>query len=196
MKRIFFRSLFFTSTFLLSACSTFSPHLLGISDTKWASLGETKQKELHALYEKNYNQFHKSSNKSSIIPIPKNQFKDISVPNIPLTIKIQDGQVTMPPFTDWYAYRPVGINIALNTCNDILLQQINNPKQQISLTICYKNGILFLDPSHYDTTKMPGSLTFHYSPLWENGFTYKNINTTGYVQFKNATVIISHAVVK
>ncbi|OGT07475.1 MAG: hypothetical protein A2X78_03225 [Gammaproteobacteria bacterium GWE2_37_16] len=188
-NRLFISVLIFIFLALLSACNTFSPRILGISDTEWASYTPDKQKELRDYYKQKV-KTRKKNKSNTLLPIPKNQFKDIAIPNLPLLIDLHDGKAIMPPFLGWYAYKTQPFTIFPDSCVNSLLQQVNNPKQQIVLRVCYQKGTLFLDPSRYDTTKMPGSLSFRYSPLWESEFTYQNINTTGYVRLKNAIITV------
>lgn len=188
-NRLFTSGLIFSSLVILSACNTFSPHTLGISDTEWANYSPDKQKELREFYKQKI-KIKAKDKTNTILPIPKNQFKDLVIPNLPLLIDIHDGKAIMPPFVSWYTYKTQPFTVFPDSCANSLLQQVNNPKQQIVLRVCYLKGTLFLDPSRYDTTKMPGSLSFRHSPLWESEFTYKHINTTGYVRLKNAVITI------
>jgi hypothetical protein len=61
---------------------------------------------------------------------------------------------------------------------------------KVNLRACFKRNILFLDPSRFDLTKKEGSVRLYQSPLWRDGFTYKNIDSSGYVKLTDVNITI------
>jgi len=167
----------------LSACNTFTPHALGISDAEWTKINKNKQNELRTLY---YTQQERDVKMMEV-------YKKNAALNFKnrIQVRVFDGTAIMPPFTTWYSYQITPFIVIPGTCVDHPLQKIPGKKdEQIMLRACYQNGTLFLDPSKIDQQKMTGTITFHYSPIWDQGFTYQNVNTSGYVRLKNASVEI------
>jgi hypothetical protein len=169
---------------LLSGCSTFSPQHLGISEEEWKSYDKNRQDELqHSYYE---------SLKNAKAEFSSNKIVQSDLNNTVLRISITSGKVIMPPFTNWYSYQQTDFLIVKKgSCSESILSQ-STEKKIVKIEACYLDGILFLDPSHYDLSKKFGSVRFNYSPLWteEQGFTYHGINTSGYVRLKGADVTI------
>lgn len=198
MKSIFIitRFVFLISVLLLlGGCNTFTPHYFGISDAEWSKFDKNKQHELQDVY---YQQIKakKSIEKKEISPSDKKIFSDAKS----IDVYVYGGTAMMPPFTSSLSYASSHFTIAPNSCSDAELkwdseQQPKDPKKQkvVVLTACYKKGILLLDPSRYEHDKTEGTLRIHYSPIWEQGLTYKDINTSGYVRLKNANITVKFA---
>jgi len=168
---------------VLSACTTFTPHALGISDTEWMGFDKNKQEQLKNLY---YEQKQQDSKAAALYTIKSAaNFKNS------LMITVSGGTAIMPPFTNWYAYQAKPFTLIPETCAEVSLQKVpGEENDQIMLRACYFNGTVSLDPSKIDPNKSKGTIIFHYSPIWDQGFTYQNITTSGYVRLKNANVAI------
>jgi hypothetical protein len=174
----FYAFLLFLAIFMAGCVTTFSPDLAGISNKTWASYDQAKQRELAAAYQHTLYSGLPLAN-GSVPPAQGNY----------LRVQVSGGKAIMPPFESWYTYQPVAFYIASGTCVDTILRQ-EIAKNQIELRACYHDDTLFLDPSRYEANKVPGSISFHLNPLWEQGFIYHNINTSGYVWLKDAEVLI------
>ncbi|MFA6409814.1 MAG: hypothetical protein WCW01_06545, partial [Gammaproteobacteria bacterium] len=161
---------------LLSGCAV-APERLGISEATWNKYPPAKQKELRNLYY----QAEKIREEQK-----KNPGRSLQKP---LFVTINDGKVLMPPFTAWSSYQTKSFVINKETCLDNEIKQLKGDGK-IALRACYQKGILYLDPSQFEQSKILGTTQFLYNPLWEQGVSYKNINTAGYVKLKNATVTI------
>lgn len=173
------RRLLLFLVFFISGCSVFSPQLLGISDNEWEGFDENKKLSL----QDDYRQIE------SEIKVKLNNVPQDVKARAPLLVSITKGKVIMPPFVEWFSYQPIEFTIAPETCMENTVYQEEGP-QKIQLRACYQNGVLFLDSSRFDRKKILGSIRFYYSPLWEQGFIYRNVNTSGYVRLREVDVKI------
>jgi hypothetical protein len=183
-------NLSFLFILVLSGCAA-SPEGLGISENEWQKYSKAKQEKLLADYKKMTEENETADNAM------KGQYADLensSYNGKYLQISISDGEAMMPPFTDWYAYKEATFEIIPDSCTNVNLEQITG-ENKVALRACFKKNVLFLDPSHYDAKKDVGTVRFVYSPLWDQGFTYRNINTSGYVKLKDVTVTIQNQIV-
>ncbi len=162
----------------VSGCAV-EPQTLGISPKTWQSYSATKQEQIS---QDNYAVKKKKANEK---PAP--------ITNNWLQVEVKNGLVMMPPFKKRYHYTPVALQIQEGTCKQALLATYRKT-HDVTLGLCYKNNILFLDPSRYEPDKADGSIRLYVSPLWRNGFTYNNVNTTGYAQLHNATITVKQTV--
>lgn len=161
---------------LLSGCAL-SPDRLGISEAAWNQYTPAQQEEFRNLY------YQAEKIRAEQKKNPERSLQK------PILVTIHDGKILMPPFTTWYSYKLKSFAINKETCLDNEIMQINS-EEKINLRACYKKGILYLDPSQFEQGKILGTVQFLYNPLWEQGFTYPNISTTGYAKLKNATIEI------
>lgn len=150
-----------------------SPHTLGISNKQWDQYSEAQQQNLVA----NYEQIQASDLNANI---DYNNF---------LVVGIKGGTAMMPPFTASYRYNPVKFTIPAGTCEIVTLHSVIGVSS-VDLTACFKNKVLYMDPSRYELNKKLGSIKFHALPLWNNGFSYHNISSSGYTRLRNVTVTI------
>lgn len=153
-----------------------SPQKLGISEQEWNSYSDEQRQKILVDYQQ--------------IAAEQGNIKKNSSESETINVKIYDGEVMMQPFTQWCSYQPVTFDLAKNTCDEILLNQLNGAAQT-SLRACYKDNLLYLDPSRYDLTKRNGSINFPFSPLWKQGFEYNGVSSSGFVRLKNVTVKIT-----
>lgn len=172
-------SLFVISIFLFGCAH--GPELLGISDLEWSSYSEEKQKRLLD----NYNKIAKE--REAILAEQDN--KDSN--SVFLLVSMHDGKIMLPPsFINWQRYRPVKFEIFKGQCRDIEVTHSSDKNIKTKLGICYRDNILYLDPSRYEVTKEMGTVSIPFSPLWVTGFAYKGINSNGYVGLSDVTVEI------
>lgn len=161
---------------LLVGCA-FSPQKLGISEQEWLSYSDDQRQQIIADYKK-ISLDQQQENKRLFLGVGR------------ITVSISGGEAMMPPFVDWSEYQPVSFDLADNICGEIPLQQ-KDGENTVNLRACYKNKALFLDPSRYDLEKNNGTVSIPQSPLWQQGFEYKGISTSGHVRLRNATVKIN-----
>lgn len=85
-------------------------------------------------------------------------------------------------------YNDITITIEPNSCKDIAVHAKKHP-YATNLAVCYWGNELQLDPSMIKPEFALASARIFYSSIWRD-FTYKNINTFGYVSFKNINIRI------
>lgn len=192
MKKNLYKNFYFTVIFaglFLSGCSTITPQQLGFSAEEWKNLDKAKQQELI----KNYQalNFEKSSQAKELNTTEDNTdlYGNMTAGDNSLTVKIFGGTAMLPPFKLRKTYQAVEFTIDADSCKELVLNSASSDAH-LPLRTCYKNSVLSLDPSAYDLAKKNGTITFNYSPLWADGFTYHGINTDGLVRLKNANVSI------
>ena len=158
----------------LAGCAT-QPETLGISQQQWRKYDQQKQQQILADHK------HLTALAAPEIDVP--------TANPWLKVAIHDGLVMMPPFSARYKYIPTSFRIQQGTCQNVLLHTYHNTNH-IMLTACYKKNILWLDSSRYEIDKKYGSVRLYSSPLWIKGFTYNNLNSSGYARLHNVTVTV------
>lgn len=166
--------------FLSSCASVSTPTKLGMTEAEWSSYTPDKQEMLLANYEKFAAENKYIKNKESVVA--NDMF---------LEVGIRDGKVMMPPFNGWQDYNPTKFIISKDQCRSVVLQQPTDETVHTELEVCFNGNVLYLDPSHYDLTKKNGTISINFSPLWLSSFSYKGINSSGYVRLNNVTVEIT-----
>ncbi len=154
-----------------------SPDTLGVSSAKWGQYSEAQQQELIA----NYEQIQGSTLGA---PVDDNNY---------VYVNITGGTVMMSPFIIGYAYNPLEFMVTSGECKTVPLNSTLGVGF-VDLTACFKNDILYMDPSRYELNKRFGSIQFHALPLWKQGFSYKNISSSGYARLQNVTVSVKQVV--
>ncbi len=154
-----------------------TPDTLGVSAARWAQYSEAQQQELIA----NYEQIQSSTLDA---PVDVNNF---------VLVNIKGGTVMMSPFIVGYAYNSVRFMVTSGECRTVPLNSTLGVGF-VDLTACFKNNILYMDPSRYEIDKRFGSIQFHALPLWKQGFSYKNISSSGYARLQNVTVSIKQII--
>jgi hypothetical protein len=166
----------FISAVLLAACATVTPNSLGISQDQWNQYTPEQKREMN----KGYREVQKQAK----------QKQEISS-NSTLSVNIYGGQILLPPFTYLKDYQPIAFAIKEGDCNVKLpVIEKNNPQIKTTLKVCYKNNVLFLDPSPYLPSQAQGSIQLHHMPTWTRGFTYPGISSTGLVKLTGVNVFI------
>ncbi|MCK4870618.1 MAG: hypothetical protein KAS93_05875 [Gammaproteobacteria bacterium] len=158
---------------MLAGCAV-TPNTLGISAQTWHKYSKAKQQALIVGYH-SVSSFYKSGQAKHGGRL--------------LQVVVAHGTVKMPPFVKSYTYRPVIFTIPEGVCRSVILRN-QKAQKQVAVGACYKHGILLLDPSRYDVNKRLGSIRFYKSPLWRQGFSYRNVHSTGFVRLKDATITI------
>lgn len=171
-----FRILFFSLT-VVTLAGCVSPMRLGISEAEWRNYSPDEQQKIKSGY---YEMLRSrvSGDEERIEP-------DGST----LHVKVSDGQVKMPPFTSLLNYNPLEFDIQSGDCQTIEITQQGGDKK-VPMKVCHINKTLYLDPSRYDPSKKLGSIQLHYSPIWDRGFTYQNVSSSGYVHLTNVNVAV------
>jgi len=173
------KQLFLIIIFLFLVGCASMPENLGINELEWTSYSPKKQRillEKHAQISKERELLTKV---------------DENLGDTFLAVKVYGGKVMFPPlFLNWQNYKPMQFNIFNGRCQkiDLVSQASENIKTQLG--VCFLDDVLYLDPSRYDFSKKLGSVNIYFSPLWTSGFSYKGINSTGYVQLNDVTVEI------
>ena len=198
--------LFLFAAIFFSGCA-FSPRKLGISDVEWQSYPKEKQQQLIA----NYRQIadaNKAEDQKAQAKVQAGtqtlgeQEQSWLVAAAPtgegqqgkVAVKFISGSAVMPPFVTWQNFAPAVFTIMPDTCQEIWLYalsgQLSNQDKNIkvAMRVCYQDKILHFDPSRYDFGKQVGTVSIPFSPLWDRGFVYHNINSYGYVRLKNAMI--------
>lgn len=158
----------------LAACVT--PTKLGISEAQWQGYAPEERQRI----------------KSGYYEILKDKFASDqkSAPDgTSVSVRLAGGQTSMPPFAEKYRYAPIELNVFNGECQNTVLKEQNGDKT-VKLQVCYIGKTLFVDPSRYDPAKRLGSIQLHYSPIWDRGFTYRNVSSTGYAQLKDVNVTV------
>lgn len=167
-------------TIFLFGCVS-GPRQLGISQLEWSSYSQEKREILLANYReinREWEAFLKEQENSDT----KKVF---------LAVSIYGGQVMFPPaFITWQKYQPIKFNIFPGECRSIEITSLSNTDVKSILDVCYLDKKLCLDHSRYKVTKKMGTVSIPHSPLWLTGFTYKGIDSDGYVRLNNVTIKI------
>lgn len=154
---------------------------LGIPDADWNGYTEARRKQLLVDYQQMT---------AKIDPY----FQSPAQNKKRLKIQIRDGKALMLPFSGWRDYQPMEFVVAENQCDTAPLLPLILTKEKeakdSALVVCYKGNMLLIDPSRYDFTKQFGSISITSSPLWQQGFIYRNISSNGYAKLQNATISI------
>jgi hypothetical protein len=158
----------------LTACVT--PARLGISEEQWSNYSPEEQEKI----KEGYREAKKVRAPESEAVAP-----DGSV----VKLRISGGNVSMPPFTDTCQYTPVDLQVTNGGCAKVKIKELNGDKT-VTMQVCYRNKTVYIDPSRFDPNKALGSIQLHYSPIWNRGFTYQGVSSTGYVHLTNANVVI------
>jgi hypothetical protein len=166
----------FLFAMVLTGCASVSPEELGMSEQQWDKYTAQEQKQMA----RNYSYIEKTTKQSSFS----------AQSNFCLIINIQNGKAIMPPFTEWSAFNPVTLKVSEGTCEVTELDAINGDNST-TLTACYNDNMLLLDPSLYEIDKRYGSIRMYYSLLWDDGFSYTNINTDGYTRLQKASIFVT-----
>lgn len=147
----------------LSSCGV-GPETVGIDHLTWQSMSDQQRQRAIETYQsiQRHYQHHKAQD-----------------PDDRIRVKIRHGWAMMPPFEDYYRYKPVSFELARGECRPIQLQAKAHKDKHVKLLTCYKDKGLYLDPGLQAEVRTPGSVLIPRNALWEWGFDYDNVTTTG-----------------
>jgi hypothetical protein len=170
---------------LLSGCT--SPSTLGLNHNQWNRLSTDQQKD----FMNNYRGIEKNlENSSKLSPTtqqasPNNA--DASLPDIDVTIL--NGQAAFASHFLFSPIAPLHVHLHYGVCQWALLES-SDQKQSSKLWFCYLQKMLGIDPSLYKMDQAWGTAFIDANPLWNRGFTYKHVYTSGYTRLSDATINI------
>lgn len=147
---------------------------MGISEVEWSNYTPEEQAKLKEGYR----------------AVKKSKLAENSAPDgSRVQLQISGGKVTMPPFTETRQYSPFTVEVANGDCTKVDIKSADGDKTT-KMQVCYYGKTIYIDPSRYDPNKAQGSIQLHYSPIWDRGFTYQNVSSTGYVHLTNVNVVV------
>jgi hypothetical protein len=167
-------ALFLFVSLLLTACAT--PTRLGISETEWENYSPAEQQKIKRNY-------------YSILQGRGRCHEKIIPDGSTVHVKISEGKIVIPPSASLHDYKPLEFTLRSGECHNIQICEEGTDKHT-SMKACYRNKTLYLDPSRYEPEKSVGSIRLHYSPIWDRGFTYQPVSSTGYVHLNNVKVTV------
>lgn len=148
---------------------------LGLSEAEWQAMPKTKQAKLLADYYRVNNHLGRT----------KRRYRHHDGPS--LQVAIREGTVAVWPYKVRQAYQPLNFAIHQHQCIQV---PVTTSAGNTELGVCYYGHILHLDPSKYEADKEEGSLQFFRNSLWQAGFDYQPIKSTGYVRFDQAHMTV------
>ena len=109
-----------------------------------------------------------------------------------VTVMLERGTALMWPGHQRLAFTPTRFDVRAGTCQRKVL---TNKAQtaETSLQVCYDGQTLRMDPSHWHTPHLRGSLMMHASMMWAQGMTYPALSSEGYAQLKHAIFFVKQA---
>jgi hypothetical protein len=159
---------------LLPLVGCVTPMRLGISEAEWRNFSPEERDKIKS----GYHEVSKSKDFEDAMPDGSN-----------LHVRLYGGQVNMPPFSSLYRYTPIEFDIGNGQCQNVTLNSEEGDKK-VTLKACYRGKTLYLDPSRYDVSKRVGSIQLHYSPIWDRGFTYQKVSSSGYAHLTGVNVAL------
>lgn len=157
---------------MLGATACVSHTDFGVDSGAWQSMSLQQKKALQENYLK-IQAYQQAATKTSGKQV--------------LRLSVWGGKAKMPPDFDVYAFNKVSIYLHEGSCQDLWLNA-SEGKHQGSVRACYLNTLLSLDPSRTNPADWQGTVFFHYNPVWDHGFTYHSVSSSGYAGLSNASV--------
>lgn len=177
---ISYKAYIFIAALFLTGCATVSPTKLGISQDEWDQYSAEKQEQLLADYKE------AQANKKAM---------HAKAGTGVLSVKITGGKALLPPYTTLTAYEPVSFTVRQGDCREkIPVIGADADTQKGKLEVCYKDDILYLDPSPYDPALSVGALQFPYMPVWKRGFTYPDVTSQGLLKLTHVQISLHELV--
>lgn len=161
------------SSLLLVGCVSMQQQL-GVSEQQWQSMTPAARQAAQANYQSIKDQS----------PVPTKIYAGPA-----LGIWMLEGYAYMPPFDQAYAFQATYFRISPGQCQQVVLRSIDFNKST-KLGVCYDGVRVSMDPSRYDLSRSHGSVYFDYNPVWKRGFTYGNVQSSGYVSLSRASISI------
>jgi|GEM_PF-3357262 len=169
----------------LSGCA--NPNALGLNNNQWQRLTPAQQK----TYSKNYHSIKTNlAKQNKQKSATANFIDDNGLPDVDLTIL--NGQAAFAPTFNFQPIAALHIHLKYGMCQSALLsaQQSN---QKATLWFCYLNKMIGIDPSFYNLKQAWGTVFIDANPLWNHGYSYKHVYSSGFVRLSNATIKIQSA---
>ncbi len=177
-KRIRLLSVITLLSLLLMSCAV-TPKQLGISQSTWKSYTPLKKQKLEEKYK-------------MIRAIDKRaQFKNFTAD--PIEVRIQHGLIWFPPFQRARAFQPIQMIVRANECEQVPVYATAgtaSSRQKTVLSVCYLGDVLYLDGSYINQQDAVGSLSISPIPLWQLGFCYHHLSSTGYIRLTDVDVCV------
>jgi hypothetical protein len=177
----------------LAGCASgnkFAPQMIGMSEAQWQKYSLEKRTQIMADYREI--SLTDQAEDLEVEKIKKASHSDETFET--LEVKFAGGTALMSPFEagNRYAFEPAVAYIIAGTCQNVWLVMPDN-SNRVVVRSCYRNKILSLDASFHDPAKRDGTFTILYSPLWERGFTYRNVSSDGHAKLKNVSVTVKQS---
>lgn len=151
---------------LLSGCATSK---LDLSELSWQQIQKT-----HSIQKAKALEEHK-------VPITH---------KTPLVeIVFEHGQAQIPLFKVRSDFKPAKMIVYKGHCQTVALNQVNG-YLHVDVEACYRGNEVLVDGVKYDYAKRYGTIRLAELPMWERGFTYKGISTTGYAKLSDTDISI------
>lgn len=151
-----------------------SPASLGVKPQRWQTMTSAEKKQLSERFEK-IQRYRADANQPEGSAV--------------IQVQVKGGQALMPPDFLPYRFSPVQIDLPSKSCKNVTLYSLSG-QHQTALGVCYINNILSLDPSRTQLKDWQGTLFFHSNPIWQQGFTYYGMNSSGYAQLSGVNVSV------
>lgn len=163
---------------ILGGCT--SEQTYGINSSRWAAMSQEQRSEIQTAY---------VNTQESLLEEQGQQ--KVSDHADKIRVAVYGGRALMPPFDYYQPYEKEVVDLEEGSCQTCTLFRPDGEKE-VDLKLCYRNHNLEVDPSKFVFDKRHGTVAFHYSPLWDRGFTYTHVKTSGYARLKNAHIFVKH----
>lgn len=174
-------------TLYLTGCA--SPTTLGLNNDQWQRLTPAQQK----AYLKNYASIQSNLKQQSKPAAPASiQVTNDSTILPAVDVTVVNGYATFAPGFNYAPIAPLHIHLQPGRCASAALNS-QNQKQSTTLWFCYIHKMIGIDPSFYNMNHAWGTAFIDVNPLWNHGYTYTHINTSGYARLSNASIYIKAA---
>ena len=174
-------------TLFLCGCASVQPADLGVSNATWIGYPDAQKKQLISAYQE-------YAAKSAELMREHNAPLDIGA--TVLQVGLNGGSAMFPPFEKPQHYTPVNFMLVQNKCAEFPITSSENKDIKTNLFVCYIDNTLYLDPSRFDPEKQDSSVTINATPLWQSGFSYDDITSTGFVRLNKVTISVQQSTVK
>lgn len=160
----------------LAGCAP-SPQKMGMSSAQWQAMNADQQEVRRDDYQK-LQQWQEQAEAQMTLYAAS-----------PIAVSLQSGKVMMPPFEQPLPFEKADVDLSSGQCKNLKLK---NPDSwsSVKIHLCYNGLRLAVDPSRYDFNDREGTLFFYNNPLWQQGFTYKNVSSRGYARLQQAELTI------
>ncbi len=158
------------------ACAP-SAQKIGVSASQWCNMTPEQQQALRDRYARLQVWNRQAQAHPLVYQAP------------PISVSLQQAEAMMPPFEQYYTVSPNAVMLAPGQCQSMRLYS-RTSSNHVDMRLCYSGKRLALDASHYRFDQREGTLFFYYNPLWQQGFTYTQVASQGYVRLRHADIHI------